>query len=102
MSIASPNDGPLTSRPGDSLRLTNLDDDGEMELVLSSGCLYRAGQCPEPGLYREVDGGRRSVEITTQGEPLPPSFDGRVALYRRIERLWGQIEQQHTTTAAAA
>ena len=73
-------------------------DGGEMDLVLSSGELYRAGNCPAPGLYRQVDG-PRTVEIKTSGEPLPPSFDGRVACYRRVQSLWKQIEAE---TAHAA
>ncbi len=74
-------------------------DDGELDLVLSSGELYRAGNCPAPGLYRQVDG-PRTVEIKAVGEPLPPSFDGRVACYRRVQSLWKQIEAQETAHAA--
>lgn len=60
------------------------------DLVLSSGTLFRAGDCPPPGLYRQTEGARRRVEIGAPGERLPASLDGQVACYRRVE-MWGQI-----------
>ncbi len=66
-----------------------LSEDEEQDLTFASN-LYRAGESPAPGLYRQVDG-PRSVEIE-EGDSLPASFDGHVAFYRRVERLWGQIE----------
>lgn len=83
--------------PQDSLHLL-FTDDGDLDFLFSSGNYYRAGQSPEPGLYRQIDG-PRTVEIRN-GEPLPASFDGHVAVYRRIESLWGQIEEQELDRAA--
>ena len=78
-----------TSARNDSLDFF-LSDEEDQDL-LSASSLYRAGERPAPGLYRQVDG-PRTVEIK-EGDRLPASFDGHVACYRRVERLWGQIEE---------
>jgi hypothetical protein len=84
----------LSSHHSASARSDSLDfflsDAEDQDLLSAPGNLYRAGDCPAPGLYRQVDG-PRTVEIK-EGESLPASFDGHVACYRRVERLWGQIE----------
>ena len=90
----SPN---VSSDLNDSLQIL-LSEEGDMDLVLTSGSLYRAGECPPPGLYRQVDG-PRVLEVKTQSDCLPASLDGHVACYRRVQSLWGQIEQREMQSA---
>ena len=92
--MASPAHGHHAHHDADAPLDPLLSEDEEQDLATFSGPLYPAGQCPPPGLYRQVDGSR-TVEIH-EGNTLPPSFDGRVAWYRRVERLWGQLEEQRT------
>jgi len=51
-----------------------------------AGVLYEAGKPAPAGRYRRIDGAPREVVLTQPGV-LPPSFDGRVALYARITEL---------------
>ena len=46
------------------------------------------GQRVAPGLYEDMDSGRR-VWIECE-DFLPASLDGRVACYRRVPTAWGQ------------
>jgi hypothetical protein len=45
-----------------------------------AGLAYTAGAVVPAGRYRRIDAPGRDVELTASGA-LPPSFDGRVALY---------------------
>ena len=65
-------------------------DDEALDLAPAPAHLYHAGECPAPGLYRQVEG-TRTVQIH-EGNSLPPSFNGRVACYQRVEALWAQVE----------
>lgn len=56
------------------------DDDGEL--------LYTAGETVPAGHYTKVDASYPSEIILEVGGPLPPSFDGHVAMYRRREKNW--------------
>lgn len=56
-------------------------DDGEE--------IYKAGQFVRAGCYIDVDS-MRQVYLENSGN-LPASFDGRRALYRRLERPWMQF-----------
>ena len=50
--------------------------------------LYKAGQEVPPGQYIRVDA-HPAREIMLRGRGiLPPSYDGHVALYRKVERSW--------------
>jgi len=51
-----------------------------------AGVLYEAGKPAPAGRYRRIDGAPREV-VLTKPDVLPPSFDGRVALYARITEL---------------
>ena len=46
--------------------------------------IYLAGEQVEPGVYYQLEGGRR-VLIEAE-DILPASFDGRVACYRRASQ----------------
>lgn len=46
------------------------------------GEMYTAGQYVGPGRYQRV--GRERVVVLVEGGILPPSFDGEIALYRRL------------------
>ena len=48
-----------------------------------AGVLYAAGGLAPAGTYRRIDGSTREVVLTAPGN-LPPSFDGRVAIYARV------------------
>jgi hypothetical protein len=48
-----------------------------------AGVLYEAGMPAPAGRYQRIDGAARVVVLEQPGR-LPPSFDGRVALYARI------------------
>lgn len=48
-----------------------------------AGVLYAAGGLAPAGRYRRIEGHPFEVVLTEQGH-LPPSFDGRVALYARV------------------
>ena len=47
------------------------------------GTLYTAGSQVPPGRYRRVEGSEREV-VFPDGGVLPPSFDGRIALYSPV------------------
>lgn len=44
--------------------------------------LYQAGEVVAAGYYARVDDGSYHLVLLAQSGPLPPSFDGHVALYR--------------------
>ena len=52
-----------------------------------SGELHTAGTQVLAGRYCRIDGVERVIELP-EGGVLPPSFDGQIAVYRRVaERL---------------
>ncbi len=55
-------------------------EDGEL--------LYGAGEDVPAGHYVRIDVISPSEIILEAGGPLPPSFDGHVAMYRRREKNW--------------
>ena len=61
-------------------RLDYVIDASELGLT---GLAYTAGAIVPAGRYRRIDAPGRDVELTDLG-PLPPSFDGRVAVYLPI------------------
>ena len=44
--------------------------------------IYQAGDVVPAGSYARVDDGSYHLVLLAQDGPLPPSFDGHVALYR--------------------
>jgi hypothetical protein len=44
--------------------------------------IYQAGEVVSAGYYARVDDGSYHLVLLEQPGPLPPSFDGHVALYR--------------------
>ena len=48
-----------------------------------AGQLFRAGEPAPAGRYQRIDRPAREVELGEAGT-LPPSFDGRVAVYRPV------------------
>lgn len=56
------------------LSLMSVDDSGVM--------VYQAGEVVPAGYYARVDDGSYHTVLLQQPGPLPPSFDGHVALYR--------------------
>ncbi len=44
--------------------------------------LWRAGDAAPPGNYVRIDSPAQEIIALRQGETLPPSFDGHIALYR--------------------
>ena len=46
--------------------------------------IYLANELVSPGQYQQI-GGPRKITLESPGQ-LPPSFDGRVACYRRVAR----------------
>jgi hypothetical protein len=61
----------------------------KIEYQTSSDEIYVAGQRVLPGRYRQIDCER---EILLEDEDvLPASFDGRVAVYQRVNQTWGEI-----------
>ncbi len=60
------------------------------------GELFLAGERVPSGVYKQVGGGGREVELG-QEDFLPASLDGRVACYMRVNRLWGQLSQGRAT-----
>lgn len=48
-----------------------------------AGVLYAAGGIVPAGRYRRMEGSPREVVLTEPGH-LPPSFDGRIAIYTRV------------------
>ena len=99
MSVPKPREVPASENVP-QLRLHEVEE-VEAELVFSPGSLFRAGDCPPPGLYRQV-AGPRTVDIAENGDRLPASFDGHVAVYRRVESLWGQIAEPAQSVPAPA
>ena len=55
---------------------------------------YFAGQIVDPGTYQRIDCLFKLVEIVEK-DRLPASCDGRVACYRKVTDLWGQISHNH-------
>jgi hypothetical protein len=51
-----------------------------------SGVLFEAGKPAPAGRYQRIDRAGRDVELCEAGN-LPPSFDGRVAVYARLAEL---------------
>lgn len=47
------------------------------------GIVHTAGTMVPPGRYRRVGGWGREIELP-RGGALPPSFDGQVAIYVRL------------------
>jgi hypothetical protein len=45
--------------------------------------VHTAGTKVPPGRYRRLDRWAREIELPAGGV-LPPSFDGQIALYRRL------------------
>jgi hypothetical protein len=53
-----------------------LGDDYVMEV-------WHAGEIVPPGVYMRIDNGSRRVVVLKEEGPLPPGFDGHVAIYCR-------------------
>ena len=51
---------------------------------LGENDIYLAGEQVEPGIYYQLEGGRRV--LIEKEDFLPASFDGRVACYRRASQ----------------
>src|SRR5947208_1050214 len=60
-----------------------------MQHHLSGQKLYRVGEWAPPGHYQEVES--RRVICLDEKDMLPPSFDGRIAHYVRVQT-WGTPE----------
>ena len=45
--------------------------------------VWRAGEVVPPGTYMRVDDELRRIVVLEETGPLPPGFDGRVAIYCR-------------------
>ena len=54
-----------------------------------TGLAYTAGAVVPAGRYRRLDAPGRDVELTVVGA-LPPSFDGRIAVYLPIVASFAQ------------
>ena len=55
--------------------------------------VYRAGEIVSPGVYMRIDDGSRRTVVLEQAGPLPPGFDGHVAIYlRSTPRLAARVE----------
>jgi hypothetical protein len=65
-----------------------------------AGVLYAAGGLAPAGTYRRIDGNPREIVLTEQGH-LPPSFDGRVAIYARVTEPV-RLEARETEMAVSA
>lgn len=63
--------------------------------------LYEAGEVVPAGDYTRVDDRSFHHVVLTQPGPLPPSFDGHIALYRSAAAPCA-CERRHTATIAFA
>ncbi len=63
----------------------------KVEYEASGEEVYLAGEKVLPGRYKQM-GGEREVLLEAE-DILPASFDGRVAVYMRVNQTWGEIAQ---------
>ena len=62
--------------------------------------VWRAGEVVPPGAYMRVDDELRRIVVLEETGPLPPGFDGRVAIYcRAAPRLAPQAPVPQTEPA---
>jgi hypothetical protein len=57
-----------------------------------SAPVYRAGERVPAGYYVEIESGRE-VHLLREDE-LPPTFDGRVGIYRRRRPIWAEVRRR--------
>jgi hypothetical protein len=88
-------------RSGSPRRWRDLEEMMDASEFGLSGVLYKAGALAPAGLYRRLDQPDVTVELPAVGV-LPPSFDGRVAVYRPVPRRNGSVGRPGHAAADAA